>query len=342
MLGRDSPIAGQGRLDVKWFDQWATPVDDALAELPESDESPHELLRELMRSRGRTRKRAAVVIANGDPVAVIGLRSRKHFWEPVFSASVSPHGKMPAREGGLFPAVAALGVDVWMGGWEDPPPPSPPKVRSAFALPMYKVDCTVGAEEHWRRAGNKRAVEIGRSRTKGFTLEVDGPGSSEWVIGSWERQWRDHPSQETTCADDQLVAARFLQPRNRLHAFRLLHGSEPVAGYIGTVFRRELVLVCGYRAPEYERRSVGIRLFDLVIDWAADAGFAKVDVGGGHAYKARWAPQDGERWYFNVCPARLYLAKQIVRGVRSALGALRTIPSHAVPTAGSAERGTGE
>jgi hypothetical protein len=236
----------------------------------------------------------------------------------------------------LFPALAALGVDVWTGGWEDAPDGSLPNVRSAFSLPVYKIDCGKGADVHWRQSGNTRAVQIGRNRTKGFTLEVDARGATEWVVGNWGRQWQHHPSQETTCLEDQLIAARYFQPRGLLHAFRLLHEDEPVAGYIGAVYRKELVLVCGYREAEYERRSVGIRLFDLIIDWAAAAGFAKVDIGGGHAYKAKWAPEDGQRWYFNICPTRLHFAKRAVRLVRSGLGSLTHGTAGRATTAGSA------
>jgi len=317
-------IARSGRLKVEWFEPWADVVDQALAGLAESENCPHALLAQLMNGPTRTRKRTAVVTEKGDPIAVIGLRSRKHFWEPVFSASVCPRAKMPARDGMLFPAFAALDVDIWMGGWEDSPTPPLPDVRSAFSLPMYKVDCRVGPDAHWRRSGNARAIEIGRSRTKGFTLEVNGTEATEWVIGNWDRQWRSHPSQETTCVEDQLIAAHYFQPRGLLHSFRLLDGTNPVAGYIGTVYRNELVLVCGFRAPAFERRSVGVRLFDLVVAWATDAGFSKVDIGGGHAYKAKWAPEDGQRWYFNVCPTRVYLAKSAVRGARGVLGRLRS------------------
>ncbi|HEY6202667.1 MAG TPA: GNAT family N-acetyltransferase [Candidatus Limnocylindria bacterium] len=321
---------------VRWFDPWSSEVDAALLLLPEPESCPHDLLAELMQGPTRTRKRTAIITLRGEPVAVVGLRSRKHFWEPVFSASVCPRAKMPARDGMLFPALAALGLDVWTGGWEDAPEGSLPNVRSAFSLPMYKVDCGKGAEEHWRQSGNARAVEIGRNRTRGFTLEVDAPGATEWVIENWGRQWRHHPSQETICVEDQLIAARYFQPRGLLHTFRLLDGGQPAAGYVGAVYRGEIVLVCGHREAEYERRSVGIRLFDLVIDWAAAAGYAKVDIGGGHAYKAKWAPEDGQRWYFNVCPTPLYVVKKAVRVARSSLSSFRNGAAGRATTAASA------
>lgn len=311
------------RLTVKWFTRWEPYLDDALAEFPQTKSCPHDLFARFMQTPGRNRRRTALVSASGEPIAVVGLRARKHFWEPIFSAGVCPRAKMPARDGMLFPAVAALGVDVWMGGWEDAPPSHLPNVRSAFALPMFKVNCADGPYEHWKRSGNWTAVKSARNRTKAFTLEIDGHDAAEWIIRRWELTWRDHPSRETICADDQLIAAQYFQPRGQLHTFRLLDRGDPVGGYTAFVYEDELVLVCNYRAPEYTHASVGLRLFELIVEWATAAGLARVDLGGGHAYKARWAPIGGERWYFNVCPAYLYAPKYVVRSARRLL-ALRS------------------
>jgi hypothetical protein len=31
-------------------------------------------------------------------------------------------------------------------------------------------------------------------------------------------------------------------------------------------------------------------------------GFYKIDLGGSFDYKKRWAPQDGQKWKFSICP----------------------------------------
>jgi CelD/BcsL family acetyltransferase involved in cellulose biosynthesis len=83
------------------------------------------------------------------------------------------------------------------------------------------------------------------------------------------------------------------------------------------VHHNDLVAGVIYREPEYDWYGVGVRLIDLVFSFAAEKGFETMDLGGGHDYKQKWAPQEGERWQFNVCPEYLYRAKQVVNWGRT-------------------------
>ena len=59
---------------------------------------------------------------------------------------------------------------------------------------------------------------------------------------------------------------------------------------------------------------------DLAFHWAAEAGFATIDLGGRHDYKIRWAPPTGELSLFDFCPEFLFRAKQAVNWGRMVRG----------------------
>lgn len=319
-MSRALPLTG-GSLAVRWFDSWDPSLDEVLGTLPELETCPHELYRMLLVSPARTRKRIALVSADGQPVALAGLLRRKWFWQPVADGVNSIRQAMPAREGYLFAALAALGVDVWTGGYEIRPPLDAP-TRRCFPLPTYRISCRGDYEGYWREAGSLKTVRQARARTRGFTLEVDAPGAAAWVIRSWDQKWMNHPAMETIAADDQILAAQYYQRNGRLHSLRLLLDGAPVAGHNFYVHGRSLVYTCTYRDMRYESKSVGTRLLDLSFQWAAESDFDMIDLGSGHSYKQRWAPEDGARWYANVCPLHIYVPKQAARlaraGVRAA------------------------
>ena len=102
-------------LHVAWFDGWCTVLDNALRELPEMENCPHELFRSTMQSPSSTRKRTALVTEGDGAVAVVGLRQEGKHWVPAMQGIV-PGAIAPAREGYLFRALRALRVDVRIGG----------------------------------------------------------------------------------------------------------------------------------------------------------------------------------------------------------------------------------
>lgn len=326
-----------GDLKVRWFERWHPVLDEALQVLPELETCPHQLYRMLLGSPARTPKRVALVTEDRRPVAVAGLRRRKWFWEPVVDAVCSIRQAMPARDGYLFSSLSALGLDIWTGGYERRPQADAP-LRRVFPLPFYRLDCRADFEQYWRRAGNIKAVKAARARTRGYSLEVDAPGAAAWVIRNWDQKWRDHPARETIAVDDQLLAADYYEAHGRMHTLRLLQDGEPVAGHIFQVHRRSVVFTRTYRDARHEWQGVGTRLLDLAFQWAADSGFERIDLGSGHAYKQHWAPEDGARWYANVCPMHIYLPKQSLRLVRrfASAGADRIVAATRVGQPGQA------
>jgi CelD/BcsL family acetyltransferase involved in cellulose biosynthesis len=100
-----------------------------------------------------------------------------------------------------------------------------------------------------------------------------------------------------------------------------------VAGRIAAVVGHDLLDLLTARDREYEHRYVGHRCLDLATYWAADAGFARFDLGGFHEYKSHWAPQDGVRWMFSVCPAHLQARRRAENLARTHLRPLKRLVS---------------
>jgi CelD/BcsL family acetyltransferase involved in cellulose biosynthesis len=117
---------------------------------------------------------------------------------------------------------------------------------------------------------------------------------------------------------DRIAAAKYLEDQGRHYSFWLLDQQKPVAGHTFIRHRNDLVWQVTYRDPAYDRHGVGTHLMDLIFSWGVQAGFERIDMGGQHDYKIRWAPQEGERGWFNICPEPLFRAKQATRLVRSA------------------------
>ena len=311
------------RGQVAWFDQWRPVLDNALHELPEMENCPHELFRLIMENPSSTRKRTALVMDGTRPVAVVGLREKGRHWVPAMQGII-PESIAPARDGFLFPALKALGADVRIGDWPTPPPESTP-ARNVTAVPVFNIDCQSDYEGYWRKSHYMETVRDARKRTEAMTFEVDGPGSAALTIANWTEKWQDHPDQQTIIASDLAVAAEYCEQRNQWHSFLLLDGDVPVAGMTGPVHGNHLVLTVSFRDPRYDRRGVGVRILDLIVQWAVAQGLAKVELGGWYGYKAKWAPQDGERWDFRICPLRQYLREQAIWKARAVPGRLRAL-----------------
>jgi len=302
-------------LQVVWFDGWRPVLDNALHELPEMEGCPHELFRMIMQNPSSTRKRTALVMEGDGPVAVVGLREQGRHWVPAMQGII-PECIAPARDGFLFPALKALDVDVRISGSPTPPPTST-RARNVTAVPIFKEDCQADFEQYWRKSHYMETIRLARNRAKAFTFEVDRPGSAALIIAKWEEQWRDHPDQQTIIASDLVVAAEHPQQRDQWHSFLLLDGDVPAAGITGLVLGNDLVATVMFRDKRYDWHYVGTRILDLLTQWAAEHGFAKLDMGGWYSYKAKWAPQDGEHWDFRICPLRQHLREQVIWKARA-------------------------
>jgi GNAT acetyltransferase-like protein len=308
------------KLRTTWFTGWNPVLDEALAELPEMPTCPHDLYRELSENQSSVPKRLALVTDRGQPVCVVCLRRRDHHWRLVTDGGVAPRSMAPARPDSLYPALASLGVDLWLSSIVEKPPAA--WTRSLTSHPFYRISLSTDYERYWRESGHRETLRRARSQLReGFSFEVDQPGAAEWTIEGWKQKWGDSASSEASSASDRVVAARYFQKRGRFHSVRLLRNGEPIAGHSALVLGDNgLLILSTHRLPEF--RSAGTRLYELLFHWAAEAGFDNIDLGTGDAYKMRWAPEAGVRWSFNIAPWHLSAVKRLVGARRPLIRAI--------------------
>jgi hypothetical protein len=284
------------------------------------EDCPHDLYRSIMQNPSPTPKRTALIRDRGRTVAVAGLRRHGRHWEPALHGVVL-NAVMPALPEYFFAALAALRVDIWVRYQKASP--ASDVVRVSFPIPTYQIDCNADFDAYWKQSGLLSTIKKSRRRAAPFTFEVDAPGSAAWTINNWSQKWRDHPARETVVTSDLLLAAAYLQPRGKFHSFWLKDGDTPIAGRTLYVDGNDLVGCCTYYSDEYRRFGVGIRIFELSFKWATTAGYARMNLGGDHAYKGRWAPEDGAIWNYNIAPSHIYLTKKLLRVGRERLAAVR-------------------
>ncbi|HEY6202666.1 MAG TPA: GNAT family N-acetyltransferase [Candidatus Limnocylindria bacterium] len=308
------PSIDRRGLRVRWFERWERTLDEALAALPETEASPHELLGLLMRNPSAMAKRTALVTDRDRPVAVLGLRRRKMFWEPVWGGGVNERFRLAVAEGYASAALAATGANVWIMSRDRPSASN--AVRAVTELPRFGAPLSGAYEEHWKSSSQWDSVKQARRRSAAFTLEVDAPGSAEWTLRNWARKWSAHEAES-----DLLAAAEFYADRSRFHAFRLYDGVTPIAGCTYIVDGTVLLAQLNYFDAAYRRNGVQTRLDDLVFAWARTR-YSTMDLGCSYqadSYKRRWAPRDGSSWLWNVAPLHLHLVREGVRFGRRAV-----------------------
>jgi hypothetical protein len=311
---RDRVLASYSGLRVTWFDGWHPALEEALQSLPEMETCPHELFRLLVQNPGPARKRAALVSEKGVPVAVVGLRQRGHYsWEPV-TQWIVPGAIFPAQPGYLVRALEALGRDLWVAWWRmGGPPPFSPLIRSMESMPTHRMHSCQDFEQYWRETSHFKTVRRVRNRCRDLTLAINKPGAAAWTIRNWQSTWLDHPTSADPGLSDRILVAEYLERHGRHFTLSLLDGDRLAGSATLTVQHRDLVAGVLYREPEYDPYGIGNRLVDLSFCFAAEHGYETLDIGGGHDYKKHWAPQEGERWWFNISPEPLFWMKRTVQ-----------------------------
>jgi GNAT superfamily N-acetyltransferase len=325
-------------LEVRSFDRWNESFDDILERLPTTELLPPSLFRQLMLTNPE-QKRALAFYDRGDPVGLLGLRCTRNGWNALTNWIV-PGILCPAKPG-YQPRIldsAGLGIDVaW---WRHKH--APPKVRSVCDLrrsDTHRLNLRGNFEGYWRQGNHFKNIRASRNRCKGLELDVDVPGSSEWVIRHTTAKWDVDPVEN----EDRVVAARFLQAAGLHHALILRDGTRRVGGVTVIQHGDTIVAENIWRDPAYERNGLGVRLIDLSVQWAVERGFRIMDFGGEiqgcDTYKVRWAPPAGEKWTFRVLSGvslRLQEAVDGLRAVRSRVRAWSAGPQ--APVGASAPR----
>jgi len=300
---------------VRWFDEWAPVLDDALASLPELEFCKHSLFSEIARTPGPTKKRLALVTQGGEPIAVACIRRRKTFWEPVLENCI-PLSTFPTKPGALGVAVDALGLEVRIGGY--PEDPSPLRPTSAEPYAIFRADLTGDYEAHWRAKHRMTEIRQARKRTATLKLRWDEPGDVAWIVRAWKEMWKDDPEQQAVVAgDDRLIASQRLMSEGRLHCALLLDDDHPVGGVTLVPQGSTLYLHCMGRDLARGSHSLGTRLHDECFAWGVRSGYKAIDFGGGVDYKRWWAPHAADRYQLVFEPKGIALAKSLARRARA-------------------------
>jgi hypothetical protein len=304
-------------LKIKWFDHWHPELDEALKTLPELANFPHSLYSQLVQNPCSVQKRIALITHHGEPVSVVGLRANKFSWVPV-TQWILPGMLFPVKPGYCMPSLEKIPLDIWVGWWRQANPlPASRQIRYCESTPVYKMKLDENMEKFWRETGLFKTLRQDRNRCRCFTIKLNQPGSAEWTIRNWEKKWRSNPNTETSELADRLFLGKALEDLGKQYTLSIYDKDEIIGGATCLVDGDELVAGVNYRKPEYEWHGLGNRLIEAVFEFFAGNKYKCFDMGGGHDYKKRWAPEDGERCYFNICPDYIYQAKQLARGVLS-------------------------
>jgi hypothetical protein len=317
---KDKLLAPYNNLNVRWFDNWHPVLDEALQSLPELDGAPHELFRLLVQNPGPSRKKTALISEGGTPVAVIGLRQKGRLsWEPVMQWII-PGEPFPSKPGYLMRALEALNREIWVAWWRaENPPPSGHLTRYMESTPTYRMSCQEDIEQFWRANGYYKTIRRVRNRCKDYTVRINEPGSAEWTIKRWEEKWRADFADVDPSLSDRILAANYLEAIGRYYTVSLFDRDVLIGGATMTVHKKDIVAGVLYFDPPYRKDGVGDRLIDLSFSLAIENDFEIFDIGGGHEYKKHWAKQDGERWWFHICPEPLYRVREFIQWGRKTI-----------------------
>lgn len=277
---------------IDWFDAWNATLDQALEALPTIPGCHHDLYRELTQPTN-VQKCHALATENGQPTALISLRRRRRYWEPVAYQSLSGVIAPASSQAALARALRALGVEVRIeAGLDKSVVDLNP--RSYWTPDNYRVDLRGDYEARWSH-NHRNNVRRARKRCDEFMqCRVDDVGDLEWCCAQWERVWEGADAEETVAAKDRLRFWRaFMKQQNadspiQFHTLHLLDGDRRTAGLVLMCQDGTALGQCIVRDPEYNRFWVGVRIMDASIQWAAGAGQRQFDLGSGQDYKQSW------------------------------------------------------
>jgi GNAT superfamily N-acetyltransferase len=277
-------------------------LDAALETLPEAEHFPHALFRQLMQLPTEMEKQTVLIHAENGAIAVAGLRLRGRIWEPI-GDWMTPGAFCPMREGTITQVVEAIARPLSFAWWRQKGAPAEgPRLRMIDRQQTYGTMLDIDIEAMWRERKIWKSIRQAINRTKSFTLRVNAPGALDWVLQRWGEKWGGDRGADRPDMRDRLLTARYLQEIGQHFTLTLHDGERIVAGNTNLKHGDTMIGQAVYRDREYERHGVGIRLLQLTFEWAKEAGFARIDIGGGREYKERWAPVDGEWQVYAYSP----------------------------------------
>jgi len=304
IVSRTWPQRAPGAPTIQWFDSWTPELDAALAQLPEVQGCDRDHYR-LLTQPGEFPKRHAFATENGAPSALISLRRRTTYWEPVTYQALPGVIAPASSPAALGRALAALGVEVRVNAGLT----ADARALSPDVLNEYEI-CEINLrsdyEAYWtqHKGWQRRAVQRARNRCADMQTRVDNPDDLQWIISQWREMWRDDPTREVVAAPDRLrfwpaiLGGSPKESRVGVHTVQLLEGDRRVAGVVLVRTDDKLLFQCSSRDGAYDNLGAGTRVMEAAIAWAAGTGASTFFLGGGSSldYKEKWAPKNGVRY----------------------------------------------
>jgi hypothetical protein len=304
---------------LKYYSDWHADLDEALLHIPEQEIFPHELFRLMMQMSDAEKKKIILVTERGEPVAVVGLRNRLGYWEPV-TQWIVPGVLFPVKVGYLSRVLPSLGLEIKVAWWRwEAPPPIDSGFKNVVSTPTNGMLCSEDFEQYWKSTGQLKDIRKYRKRCEGFELKVNSPGGSEWIIRHWEAKWRPQGFDEMPDLAERLLCMQYLQERNLYYSLLLYDGDEAAAGGTLMIHRGCVVAHCSYRNPKYDWHGSMTHLNELIFAWSKEMEFIGVDLGGSFDYKNGWAPENGMKWTYDICPNNVVLEEKLAKFLRKVM-----------------------
>lgn len=310
-LNRASPRAA-----VSWFRDWSDVLDEAIELLPDAETCPRDLHRELLAANCAAGGAAVMVERDQHPIAVIGLRPAGALRWEVQTNWMTPGFVCAAEHDDILPALAAVRRDLVVAWWRMPATFAHSSVRHVRTTPVHQIR-TADRQAYWSRRMRQR-IASARRKCASLDLSVNQPGDAAWVIESWAQKWGIDQGQpaSATAVEDRIRIAEHLEPIGRHVTLVLRDGETPIAGATSYVHDGTLVAGTLYRDDSIESLPTGVRMIDAVFEYAAQQHIETIDLGGGHDYKIRWAPERAEHHELIVSPRLLRHARAAMRTTR--------------------------
>lgn len=292
--------------DVRFhrFTDVSLAVVGALAEFPAQPDWPVDLYRLLIDQVPRNRRVIFLCTKDDAPAGVLALARDNHgTWEPV-TQWVLPGWMGPVQPSLLTSIASTIPIRSRFAWWRmvEPVPECGGNVRRVREEETYAIKTSADYEAYWKSTGQIRSVLKARRRCSGMKFAVNQPGAARWVITRSDELWRTAPDKPTAHMMGRIAAAEHLEPLGRHFTLTLQDVDKWVAGDTYVVHRGDLVALCTFRDRSYDHFGVGNRLLDMAFSWGRGMRFESVDLGGGYAYKVRWAPATGSKSTVLVSP----------------------------------------
>ncbi len=286
---------------------------DALDELTRGDDDFDRFVHRQLAEPTRVPKRNVLVLHAGEPVLATTLRLRAHFWEPA-TTTCMPYLRLPHRPGQLEAALSAAQHEVlipeYFGDIAEFRRSEITHVE-VYTMPLQEKEFrSYWSENTWR------SVVKARNRTRDLRVALDDPDALEWVVARWVMNWEHSASDEIGVADDLRAIWPEMLARRRLRTLTLYNGDVPVASSTMGVHGSTVIGLVTARDKTWTRGALGIRVFAESLEAMRGAGFERLESGGYHEYKRRFAPPGGTHPLVHIRPGLQGRVEAKVRRLR--------------------------